>query len=165
MSAEQTPPPGQDATIAEGRAWLEGVMYDDGGECPCCTQYVKVYRRKISALAAAALIVMERTHGTGWCDLPAIVGGLSPRAKGGDEAKTRYWGLIEPQPGTLDASQHRGIWRLTALGVSFARGEVTVPKYALVYDGRCLDLTGEQVAIADALGERFDYNELMGRAS
>lgn len=163
-NGESTPPPGLNATIGEAREWLETVMYDDGDECPCCTQFVKVYRRKISALGAASLCLIAREHGTEWVDLPAVAGRLHRRAGGGDEAKLRYWGLIEPQPGALPASTRTGIWRLTQDGIAFARGQLAVQKYARVFNGFCLDLVGPKILVTDALGEHFDYRELMGPA-
>lgn len=148
--------PGLDATIAEGRAWLETVMYDEGGECPCCSQNVKVYRRKITASMARVLIDMHRDHGTAWVHLPSI------RSAGQDEVLTRHWALIARDADRRpDGSTRTGWWRLTPEGVAWVTGQTTVPKYAVIYDNRCLELEGDPVTIHDALGDRFDYADLM----
>jgi hypothetical protein len=40
-------------------------------------------------------------------------------------------------------------------------GNTSVPRYAQIYASECLGLTGEPVTIFDALGEHFNYRELM----
>ena len=50
---------------------------------------------------------------------------------------------------------------LDETGRSFVRGACGMPKYARVYDGRCLSLTGELRDIRTSLGKRFNYEELM----
>ena len=143
-------------TIDEARSWLETRMYDEGAECPCCTQMVKVYRRKITASIAAVLIRMYREYRMKWVYLPSI------RSAGQDEVIARHWGLIERDDDIRpDGSRRTGWWRLTMTGTRFVRGEDTIIKYAVLYDNRCLEHEGDQVTISDCLGERFDYRELM----
>lgn len=38
---------------------------------------------------------------------------------------------------------------------------MTLGEARAIYDGRCLSLTGDEVGIRDALGSRFNYDELM----
>jgi hypothetical protein len=158
--------PTDETPLGEVRAWLRGRV-EDGETCPCCLQFAKIYRRKITAPMARVLIAMWRVGGRDWVDIPALAKSIytdRTRATGGDETKARYWGLIEPKPNERrdDGSLRVGWWRLTHAGVSFVRGENTVPKYARIYDGRLLGLDySEHVDITDALGTRFDYRELM----
>lgn len=151
--------------MSEARAQLESVMYDDGAACPCCTQWVKVYRRKITAGMARVLIAMYRASGTDWCDVPALAMSMPgpKRSTGGDEAKARYWGLIEPMPDARrsDGSTRTGWWRLTAAGESYVNGTLAVQKYALIFDGRCLDLDGPTETIEAAVSTQFNYADLM----
>lgn len=147
-----------EGTLLEARAWLRARV-DDGEHCPCCGQYAKVYKRTINAAMARALIAMYHvdTTGTwGWMHLPTAVPG-----ERGDACKTAYWGLIEEESVARPDGGRSGWWRLTPLGGSYVRGTITMPKYAKVYDGRCLGLTGPLLSIRDALGTRFDYAELM----
>ena len=143
-------------TIDEVKEWLRERI-DDGVECPCCTQFCKVYRRRLSSHTARILIGMWRAGGQGWVHLPSL--GLGHA----DEAKARYWGLIEPQPGLRDdGSPRTGWWRLTPTGAAFVRGQGKIAKYAYVYDGRVLEMdNSEWVTIEDLLGTKFDYSELM----
>lgn len=145
------------ATLAEARERLQETR-TVGTTCPCCDQFAKVYRRNITAATAQALILMYRSAGKGWCYMPELLD-----RKQADETKARYWGLIEEQDGNrADGSSRVGVWRLTDKGVQFVLGQVEVPKYALIYDGKCLGLDeAETVTIEDALGTRFNYADLM----
>ncbi len=104
---------------------------------------------------------MHRAAGLDWMHKPTVLSGLGAAAR--DESLLRYWGLTEEERGLRrDDGGRAGFWRVTSLGSEFARGLTRVPKYALVYDSRCLGLDGaEFVDIREALGDRFDYDELM----
>lgn len=169
MTGEQ--PPGLDATVGQARDWLEARMYGEGAECPCCTQFVKVYRRKLNAGMGRVLIKLWHKAGLEWTYLPHVdyaEGQTEVRAVGhsGEMCMTRFWGLIEPLPNTErnDGSTRVGWWRMTPLGRDFVGGVVQVQKYAIMYAGRCLELDGPMVGIRDVLGDKFDYSELMGPA-
>jgi len=144
-----------DVTLAEARAWLRERV-DGGAHCPCCTQFAKVYRRRIHAAMARDLIIAYRRAGVDWFHVRAVLG-----HDGGDFAKLAYWGLIREHPGERDdGSDRAGWWKITEAGVGFIHG-ATVPKHARIYDGRCLGLLGDPVTVQDCLGKRFNYAELM----
>jgi hypothetical protein len=72
-----------------------------------------------------------------------------------------YWDLIEPRPKEDDPKKRdSGWWRPTEDGVRFAHSHLAVPKYALVFDGEVQEYAGGGVFIRDALGTRFDYEEV-----
>ena len=145
-------------TLAYARDWLRERV-DDGHKCPCCSQFAKVYKRRINSRQARALIAMYQAGGTDWCHLPDVE---APLHLGGSETgKARYWGLVEEASDEREDGGRSGMWRLTQGGVGYVQGYVLVQKYAHIYDGRCLGLSGEPVSIHDALGVRFDYDELM----
>lgn len=144
-------------TLEEAQKFLRDRL-SEGTECPCCEQFAKVYRRKITAATAQALILMYREARRGWVYMPDLL-----QRKQADETKARYWGLIEESHETRgDGSSRVGVWRLTQHGVDFVLGNVEIPKYALIYDGECQGLDeSESVTIHDALGTRFNYADLM----
>lgn len=144
--------------LEDAKDWLR-MHLDEGARCPCCMQYAKVYRRKIHAAMARDLCRAYRTAGGGRLFHVRTVLGHD----GGDFAKLAYWGLIEELDATRDDGSNRaGMWRITPLGVDYIRNRIRLPKYARVYDGRCLGLDDSEVAgIIDALGTRFDYSALM----
>jgi hypothetical protein len=110
---------------------------------------------------ARSLIAMYHVVPQGeWFYLP---GTLKGRLNfGGDATKSVYWKLIEEDNGTRDdGSSRSGWWRVTDRGRDFVRNLIGIPKYARIYDGHLLGFEGEDVRITDALGTKFDYNELM----
>lgn len=147
------------STLREARDWLR-VRAEDGERCPCCTQYTKVYKRKINSSMAADLIAMYRAYATEWGYLPTLRRRAS-RKGNREESKLRYWGLVEEEIERRPDGGRSGWWRVTEDGARFVRMEVTLPKYARIFDGRCLGLTGPPVSIRDCLGDAFNYDELM----
>ncbi|OCB09263.1 hypothetical protein A5717_26165 [Mycolicibacterium porcinum] len=146
-------------TLEEAQAWLRDRI-DDGETCPCCTQFAKVYRRKLNASMARGLITFYRAHRGEWGHAPSTPG-LSEL--GGEFARLRWWGLIEEaDEGRDDGNPHAGQWRITNTGMRFIRNEIQVPEYARIYNGRCLQLDDTTTTtIKRALGRRFHYDELM----
>lgn len=144
-------------TLAEAQGWLRERL-DQGASCPCCTQFAKVYRRKVHATMAAELIRVWHAHRDQWFHLPTAV----PAGRGGDFSKLAFWELVEEDGATRDDGSPRTGWhRVTAAGELYVRGDLLIPKYARVYDGRCLGFAGPEVGVRDALGKRFRYDELM----
>lgn len=143
-------------TISEARDWLRKRL-DRGAACPVCTQHAQVYRRTINAGMARSLIAMYRVGGTAWVHVPTQVG-----ARSREEGKLAYWGLVEEAKHPRANGSRAGWWRVTEKGERFVHDELVLPRYARVFNGRCLGLTGEPVGIRQALGKRFDYRELMG---
>lgn len=142
--------------LGDAKQWLRERV-EDGAECPCCTQFAKVYRRKINSGMARALISQ-------WCaagqDLVHTKALWLPFSK--EAAQLQWWGLIAQDETPRDDGGQSGWWRITDLGAGFVRRRVEVPKYAHVYDGRLLRLdTSQTVSITDCLGTRFNYEELM----
>jgi hypothetical protein len=141
-------------TIADGKTWLRSQL-ESGADCPLCGQRAQMYRRKINSGMARSLIHIYRIAGTGWVHVSAI------GARSREEGKLAYWGLLEEQRATGVHGGRAGYWRITQKGLSFLRSGLKVPKYALVYNGRVYGFNGEAVTIQDALGTKFDYNDLM----
>lgn len=155
---DKTEPPGDEATIAEGRDWLREKV-EKGACCPLCGQYAKVYRRTITAAMARALALIW--HEGAWGKrLYVHVPSVDP-ARGGDVAKLEHWGLIEEERVVRPDGGRAGYWRLTRRGEDWLNAKTSVPKYARLYDGKLLSLTGPAWGVFDALGKRFDYRELM----
>lgn len=142
-------------TIAQGKAWLRAKL-STGAPCPLCTQHAQTYRRKINSGMARSLIHMYRTAGTGWVHVKVIGAGSR------EEGKLAYWGLVEEQLGTGLHGGRAGYWRVTHKGVAFIRKEIRVPKYARIYNGKVVgfDHAGG-TDIIEALGTRFDYDDLL----
>lgn len=138
-----------DMTLGEAQQVLRGLVAE-GHKCPCCTQFARIYKRKLNSGMAVSLIKMCKAAGKHWQHIPTTIGGRSR-----EEGKLRYWGLVE------EAETGGGYWRVTDRGWNFVTRGEKVPMYAKIYDGRCLSLMGELIDIHEALGEHFDLDELM----
>jgi hypothetical protein len=145
-------------TLKEAREALIAQLYE-GAICPCCEQFAKVYKRKLNSGIARALIVMYRAAGTTWLHKPTVLAGLGAAAR--DESIARYWDLIEEDSERRSDGGRAGWWRVTKKGADFVQDEIRVPKYALLYNNQLIALEGPEIGIQDALGDRFNYDELM----
>lgn len=151
-------------TIEEAQDWLT-ERADEGADCPCCGQFVKVYKRKLYSTMAYSLLLIERffaSSDVSWLHVPDFLDGKGVVARGGDFAKLSFWGLLESGEGPRhDGSSRNGMWRITPKGVDFVRGRIIVPKYIFLFNQQCLGFSEEQIHITEALGDDFDYRELM----
>ena len=145
--------PTDEMTLKEVRDWLRREA-KVGARCPCCRQYVKVYRRKLNSSMSRALLVMYHYRGLGWTHADRVVRAASTRM-GHDWIGVHYWGFIEAHPDRV------GHWRITPDGIEFARNRSTVLSHAVVYNQKRLRLEGKPVSIVTTLGKHFDYAELM----
>lgn len=130
----------------------------EGTTCPVCDQHAQMYRRKLNAGMAQALGVMYERGGLGWFHKPTVLRGVGASAR--DESLLRFWGLIEERRGRSPDGR-AGWWRVTRKGERFLLGEVTVPKYVLVYNGKFLRFDGEETTFEEAAGQRFSLRELL----
>lgn len=143
-------------SLGQAKQWLR-TRVEEGERCPCCGQMAKVYKRKINSGMAKALIVMYKHAGTDWFYLPNI----RSQWQGRDEAILRYFGLIEEATEKREDGGRAGWWRVTEVGQAYVLNQTKTYKYARVYDGKCMGLVGDLVGIKEALGDKFDYAELM----
>lgn len=139
-----------DAALREGEAC----------DCPTCGRHAQIYRRKFHASMAQQLIrlfhlggVMGYVHASRLI-LPGVTGT-------GDFTKAKYWRLIEQAETTDDAVKSSGLWRLTQSGVLFVKSSMSIAREVMVFDDEVLGMSQETITIAEALGDRFNYQELM----
>src|SRR5581483_4009600 len=84
-----------DMTIAEAKQILRDE-WEQGLKCPCCTQFVKLYKRKIYSTPARGLIELYRLHQKNPQQAYFHISDIESMRKsgGGDFAKLMYWGLV-----------------------------------------------------------------------
>lgn len=163
------PLPDAEMTLVDALEWLLARI-NEGVECPLCGQVARVYAHNISASEAMGLIIFYRAHGTDWGHAPSTEG-IS--RLGGAFARNALWGLLQESMGVREDGGRAGVWRVTPLGERFRNNQVKVQRTAVTYGGarksedqenrRLLALEGDEVSIVDALGDKFNYEELMGR--
>lgn len=134
-----------------------------GCKCPVCEQRVKVYKRKLNSNMAATMCwIVGASKGT-WVDVPKSAPRFVVRTN--QYATIRFWDLIEQKPNYRDPTRRgSGIWRPTALGVSFVSQNAVVPKYVYLYNNKPLGFSDEQIGVREALGNKFSYEELLNES-
>ena len=70
-------------------------------------------------------------------------------------------GAIESRQNDDPSKKSSGYWRVTDKGRGFLALQITVPKTAVVYNNRLERLEGVFITIQEALGKKFNYEELM----
>ena len=141
----------------EWRLKIEG----DGGHCPCCDRWGKIYRRGLNSAMARALIwlVKQPDRGDGWVHVPD---NAPPWLLRSNQLCTLHlWGLITSFSAADTKLASSGLWQATAKGLAFAQNTHRVPKYAYVYNNTVFDFDGEDVSIIDCLGDKYNYHSLM----
>lgn len=136
--------------------------------CPTCGQLAKVYRRTLHATMAHALCLIycyfrEHPEHT-WLHIPEFLVRMKGNSTvaGGDVAKLRYWGVIERASGhRADGNDKLGRYSITETGRSFVEGKIAVPRYVYIHNQLLLNLSEETVTIQQALGQRFNYADLI----
>jgi hypothetical protein len=158
-----------ESTIGEAREWLRDA-FEEGAYCPCCTRLVKLYKRKLSSGMARTLVIVYRAFQSDsalcWLDVTEYLKQRKVIAANSNTALLRHWGLLEQAPADRFAdTKSTGLYRITGLGIQFARGEVDVVRHIYMYNDQVLkrkDPDLSRTTIREALGEKFNYDELMG---
>ncbi len=128
-----------------------------GATCPVCLRPAKIYRRKLNSGMARSVILMYAKAGHGWLHVSSY-----PDISSREEGKLAHWGLVEESSRKRADGGRGGWWRVTEHGAAFARGEVKVRSHILTtYNKGFLGYSGDLISIEQALGEKFDYEELM----
>ena len=133
-------------------------MRKDNVHCPVCDQKVKVYRRKLNSNMVRFLISLcAKCRDGSWVHHERLA------YKGRDYAHLRQFGLAVWKTIKDDTSGARtsGYWKPTEEGKQFVAGRVTVPSHVLLYNNKVLGFSDEKVGVREALGKKFDYDELM----
>lgn len=145
--------PSLSSSVLDARRWLKSV-YRKGADCPCCGQRVQLYRRSLNRAMVRALTDIYRAAGRDWVRIADIVG------KRADEAKLVHWGLLEEQYGRREDGGRKGTWRVTEKGERFLRGEISVPRYVLLYNSKFRDFEGPDITVTKVLSD-FNLRELL----
>ena len=156
---------GEGNTVREAKDYLR-ENWRKGTKCPCCNQNVKLYPRTLNSSMAYGLIILYRLHikhadFNKWFKMNEEVAKLKIPSSNIEYAKTYYWGLIEERGSEPGKKRTSGLWRLTARGIKFVRKEIEVNKRVYVYNNKVWEYSKDFVSITDALGNKFNYLELI----
>ena len=159
--------PGMTPSLAEAAKWVSDNG-PNGVFCPCCDQVAKVYRRKLNRAMAYSLICLYRLSQDlpqdEWMDVPALLTKhrLVAVLRSREYQKLCYWGLLESKGDKRADGGKAGMYRLTSEGKRFVSGTTAVPRHVVLYNGVVIEIDYSQlITIREALGDKFNYDELM----
>lgn len=155
-------------TIREAKQHLNKHL-DKGCVCPACEQICKRYTRKLSSSMAYGLYLIYKlsvNRENQWIHLEDEFKKLTdvPSAIRGDLPKLRYWSLIEKlEHAKDDGNPNSGFYRITKAGEDFINGKSSVRKYVKIYNNQLYGFDGDFTTFKQALGSKFNYEQLMNR--
>ncbi len=137
--------------------------------CPVCDSLLKRYRRYLDHSKVRTLKILydytEKNPTIEWVHIPNVLTELKVKSsRGGDFAKLRFWGLVEPHSGSrLDGSKRTGLYKITELGKAFVREETKVPAYIYMYQSRLYDVDEKipLISFNESLDIHYDHKEQM----
>jgi hypothetical protein len=142
---------------------LEFDFFDKkkGYTCQCCNQFVKVYTRTFNCNMGLALLHLYHQRDKGFVHLEKSLQEHNYQ-RCGDASYLRHYRLIEAlHEDRKDGSKRNGYYKITGAGIMFCEMKSTVKKHFLTFNNKCEGFTGEEINIIQALGEKFNYKELM----
>lgn len=140
--------------------FLSRLKEGDKCDCPTCGRYAQLYRRKFHASMARQLIKLYRLGGTAhYIHASKLI--LDGVTGSGDFTEAKYWGLIHSRINTDADTKSNGQWMLSRSGLAFVQGKLRIPAEVTVFDDEVTGESVETISIHEALGDRFNYHELM----
>lgn len=132
--------------------------------CECCGQFVKIYSRKINSSMVLVLLLLYKNKIRDYIHIENYlkqIGRLELRA---DFAKLRFWGFLDKlEEKRADNSNRNGYYKISGRGIMFCEGKIKAKERAVIFNNRLQSLEGKEISIIDALGIKFNYNELMNK--
>lgn len=150
---------GSDTSDVSEETW--NFVFDE------CTKYAirlssgKVYTRHLNSNMALCLLALYR-HGIN--EFVKVEDFLLqngyPRC--GDFSYLTHYGFLEKLIANReDGSKRNGYYKITGRGLLFAENKTYVPEKFIICNGKLLGFEGKNISIRQALGKKFNYNELM----
>jgi hypothetical protein len=155
----------EDKTVKEAKDYLRVEANGKGETCPCCTQFVKVYKRPLNSSMCKALILIYKhsVNGADFIHVEKMLKEESCEASvRGDFPKLRFWGFLEPmEEAREDESCRNGMYKITENGRLFVEEMIIAPTYVKVFNNRYMGSSKEMTTISKAIKNKFDYKQLM----
>jgi len=151
------------ATIEEGELFIRD-NYVEGAICPCCKQISKLYKRKLNSGMTLFLIGLYKLRirtGNKYHQNKDIMSEMSLNTTSLDYSVLRHFGLIIEQKNEDSEKRRSGFWAITKKGVGFVLDEIKIPSHVHLYNNVLTGFSDTQTSIKKALGNKFNYSELL----
>ena len=133
----------------------------DGGHCPVCDRWGRIYARGINKTMAQSLMWLCQAvkDEDNWVDVPAN----APRwlVRSNQLATLRWWSLVERRGNDNPKNKHSGMWKATKLGADFVCGAKKIPDKVYTYKGEVEIVSQNLIHISECFKEYFDYEKVM----
>lgn len=138
------------------KSWEKGV------ECPCCEQFVKLYKRKLNSGMAITLVRIYKNSLTNNNDWLHVKNYLRENrfSNSHDWTLLKYWGLLE-EKAVVKGEPNSGYWRITPKGEHFVLNSTEVPEAIYMFNQNLYKYSTDNTNIIESLGKKFNYYELM----
>lgn len=157
-------------TLQQAKDFLR-TNFKKGCKCPACGQTVKLYSRKINSGMALFLIGLYRLEIRHQESMPGMVGReffsnkqvmneMNLTVTSLDYSVLKHFGFIEARVSEA-GKKDSGYWRLTQQGINFTQGNIDTAKHVFLYNNKAQGYSDEKTTIKQALGDKFDFDELM----
>ena len=146
-----------DKSLAQARHEMREKI-DKGTRCPCCGRFVKLYKRKLSAEMVVFLFALCREYRGDFLDIRRL---RTWKYQRGDYAYLAHWGLVEQREGDEPGKRGSAHWKPTEEAFQFIFRHLKMASHIHMLCGDYLGRSDKLVSVDDALGEKFDYDELM----
>ena len=171
----------EDLTRTQLRELWRHTSEGDGGHCPVCDRWGKVYSVTLTGSMVRALGWLYREHlitGDKWINLPKRM----PRhvMRSYSITSLKHWGFIEQQPKPKPPPKPEGVvvqrkrgekkepvprtsgnWGITEHGRIFITNQIAVPKKVYLYDDIPRGFDSETAFAKELMDEVFDYDAMM----
>lgn len=141
----------------------EYTIHDEGGVCPVCDRWGKVYGRHLNMTMARSLIWLCQEalkDPDAWVDVP----NTAPRSivRTNQLPTLAWWGLVERcHKNDVNKTKYSGLWKPTQKGWQFYRGEINIPHKVYTYNNTVEGFSDNLVFIKDCFETTFDYIQVM----
>ena len=140
---------------------IESTIEDVGYNCECCGRFIKRYRRKLNSNMALTLVHLYRADVKDYIHVENFLINLGFQ-RSGDFHKLVLWGLLDKKKGSRDdGSSRNGYYKLNEKSIDFVLGKSKMQEVADIFNGNFEKFEGKEITIKDALGSKFNYNELI----
>ena len=150
-------------SIKEGKIYLR-QEFAKGTDCPCCGQFVKLYKRKLNSgmsLFLIGLYKLSKNNGVRCFKNQIIMRKMNLNTSSLDYSIIKHFDLIEEEIDHETEKKNSGYWKITQKGIEFIEQKIEVPSHVHIYNGKVLGFADTTTNIITSLGNKFSYNELM----
>lgn len=135
---------------------------DKGYTCSCCGSYVKRYTRSFNANMAIALLLLYKFNMRGFVKVEDFLI-KNGQKRCGDFSYLVHYGFLEKQIGKRDdGSKRNGYYKITGRGIMFCEQKIMAHEKFMILNNRFEGFKGKEIDIRQALGKKFNYDEMMG---